>query len=86
LVYWLCDILSLFVPNNHKAFIDKNYAHCIDLCDYLLSINRDNPEAYFLKGAAHYGLGKKEIAIKFLEIAAQKGSKEAQEVLQIDKR
>jgi tetratricopeptide (TPR) repeat protein len=77
---------TLVLNDATQSFKDKNYAHCIDLCDYLLTINRDNPEAYFLKGAANYGLGKKEIAIKFLEIAAQKGSKEAQEVLQMHKR
>jgi tetratricopeptide (TPR) repeat protein len=77
---------SLVFKDARQAFIDKNYAKSIDLCDYLLSINRDNSEAYFLKGAAHYGLGKKEIALKFLEIAAHKGSKEAQEVLQIHKK
>jgi hypothetical protein len=77
---------SLVFNDATQAFKDKNYAHCVDLCDYLLTINRDNPEAYFLKGAANYGLGKKEIAMKLLEIAAQKGSKEAQEVLQMHKK
>ena len=71
------------VANASQAFIDKNYTKCIDICDVILQANRNNSEAYFLKGTSNYALGNTDIAITFFKIAAAKGSKDAQDILEM---
>jgi hypothetical protein len=73
---------TLLLKKATQAFIDKQYDKCIELCDNMLGINRDGAEAYFLKGAANYGLDKKDISIKFFTIAANLGSKDAEYLLE----
>lgn len=74
---------ELLVANASQAFIDKNYTKCIDICDVILQANRNNSEAYFLKGTSNYALGNTDIAITFFKIAAAKGSKDARETLKM---
>ena len=72
---------NLLLKDAFFAFKNKKYDDCIEYCDYILGINRNSSEAYFLKGVSYYGLNDTDIAIKFLKIAVGKGSKDAQEVL-----
>jgi hypothetical protein len=72
---------NLVLNDAKQAFMEKNFVKCLDLCDNMLAIYKNNPEAYFLKGASNYGLKKYVIAKKFFELAVQAGSKDAEVVL-----
>ena len=71
------------LSNAARAFVDKDYNKCLALCDEILLASRDSPDAYFLKGGSNYALGRTEIGKKFMAIAVQKGSIDAEETLKM---
>ena len=71
------------LSNASRAFVDKDYNKCLALCDEILLASRDSPDAYFLKGGSNYALGRTEIGKKFMAIAVQKGSIDAEETLKM---
>ncbi len=49
-------------------FVDGRYSVAIDVCDYIISQERDSPEAWFIKGLANKELGLTEEALSSWEI------------------